>query len=138
MSLSFNIAMPLQITAVYAAFLALFLVVLSVPIIRLRRGLRVGLGDGGHPSLQQAIRAHGNAVEFIPVFIILLAIFELNRGPAGALHAYGVAFLLARVAHAGGIYANGGASIGRLAGMIGTFSVIVILALANLWRVLAA
>ena len=129
--------MPLQITAIYASFLALFLIILSLPIIRLRRGLRVGLGDGGHTSLQQAIRAHGNAVEFIPIFIILLAIYELNRAPAGALHAFGVAFVLARLAHAWGLYSTSGASIGRVTGMVGTFAVLIILAAANLWRVLA-
>ena len=136
-SLNIPLALPLAITAIYASFLALFLIVLSVPIIRLRRGLRVGLGDGGHTSLQQAVRAHGNAAEFIPVFVILLAIYELNHAPTMALHAFGVAFLLARLAHAWGLYSSTGKSIGRATGVVGTFTVLIVLALANLWRVLA-
>lgn len=138
MSFSLNVplALPLAVTAIYASFLALFLVILAVPVIKLRRGLRVGLGDGGHQSLQQAIRAHGNASEFIPVFLILLAIYELNRAPVAALHIFGVAFVLARLAHAWGIYSNSGKSIGRVIGVVGTFTTLTILAGANLWRVL--
>ncbi|HEX9389808.1 MAG TPA: MAPEG family protein [Usitatibacteraceae bacterium] len=139
MSFSLNIplAMPLAISAIYASILALFLIILAVPVIMLRCGLRVGLGDGGHRSLQQAIRAHGNAAEFIPIFIVLLAILELNRGPAWALHAFGIAFLLARLAHAGGLYVSTGHTSGRAAGVLGTFTVLVLLAGANLWQVIA-
>ena len=86
MSIALNLpgSLPLAVTAVYAAILALFLVIMAVVVIRLRRGLRVSLGDGGHASLQQAIRAHGNAAEYIPIFLVLLAVFELNRGPLWA------------------------------------------------------
>ena len=126
--------MPLTITAIYASFLALFLIVLSFPIIKLRRGLRVGLGDGGHKSLQQAVRAHGNAAEFIPTFIILLAIYELNHASALALHIFGAVFLAARLAHAGGLYFSSGVSVGRALGVVGTFGCIIGLALANLLK----
>ncbi len=138
MSFSLNLpaALPLPITAIYASFLALFLLILAVPVIKLRRGLRVGLGDGGHRSLQQAIRAHGNAAEFIPIFIILMAIYELNRAPAMALHIFGVAFLLARLAHAVGLYTSVGHSLGRASGVVGSFTVLVLLACANIWQVL--
>jgi len=122
-------------TAIYAALLAVFLVILLFPIIKLRNSLRVGLGDGGKSALQQAIRAHGNAVECIPIFLILMAIFELNRGPAWALHIFGAVFLLARLAHAAGLYASSGASRGRVGGMIGTIAVLLLLAMANVVQV---
>ena len=124
--------MPLTITAVYASFLALFLVVLTFPVMKLRHSLKVGLGDGGHQSLRQAIRAHGNAAEFIPMFVILLAIFELNHASGMAVHIFGAVFLAARLAHAWGIYGSTGVSIGRIIGMLGTFGCIVGLAIANL------
>ena len=126
--------MPLTITAIYASILALFLIVLAFPIIKLRRGLRVGLGDGGHKSLQQAVRAHGNAAEFIPMFVILLAIYELNHAPALALHIFGAVFLAARLAHASGLYFSSGVSVGRALGVLGTFGGIIGLALANLLK----
>lgn len=124
--------MPLTITAIYGSFLALFLIVLALPVIKLRRNLKVGLGDGGHPTLRQAIRAHGNATEFIPIFVILLAIFELNHGSALAVHIFGAVFLAARLAHAWGLYGNTGVSIGRIIGVVGTFGGIIGLAIANL------
>jgi len=127
--------MPLTITAIYGSCLALFLIILAVPVMKLRRGLRVGLGDGGHDSLRQAVRAHGNAAEFIPMFVILLAIYELNHASAIALHFFGAVFLVARVAHAGGLYSSSGVSVGRVLGGAGTFGCIIGLAIANLFKV---
>lgn len=127
--------MPLPVTAIYAALLAVFLVILMFPVIKLRNGLRVGLGDGGKSELQQAMRAHGNAVECIPIFLVLLAVFELNGGPALALHIFGAVFLLARLAHAAGLYATSGASKGRIAGMAATITVLLLLAIANVVQV---
>ena len=127
--------MLLPITAIYAALLAVFLVILLFPVIKLRNSLHVGLGDGGKLDLQQAMRAHGNAAECIPIFLLLLAIFELNRGPSWALHIFGVSFLLARLAHAAGLYASSGASKGRVGGMIGTITVLLLLATANVLQV---
>jgi uncharacterized protein len=127
--------MLLPITAIYAALLAVFLVILLFPVIKLRNSLRVGLGDGGKSELQQAMRAHGNAVECIPIFLVLLGIFELNRGPAWALHIFGASFLLARLSHAAGLYATSGASKGRVGGMVGTITVLLLLAIANVVQV---
>ena len=128
--------MLVPVTAIYGALLALFLVILTVPVIKLRQGLRVGLGDGGQTSLQQAVRAHGNAAEFIPLFIVLLAVYEINHAPAIALHIFGVVFILSRLAHASGLYQTSGASSGRVAGMIGTLTALVALAIANVMQVI--
>jgi uncharacterized protein len=127
--------MLLPITAIYAALLAVFLIILLFPVIKLRNSLRVGLGDGGKSELQQAMRAHGNAVECIPIFLVLLGIFELNHGPALALHIFGAVFLLARLAHAAGLYASSGASKGRVGGMAVTITVLLLLAIANVVQV---
>lgn len=128
--------MLVPVTAIYGALLALILVILTVPVIKLRQGLRVGLGDGGQTSLQQAVRAHGNAAEYIPLFIVLLAVYEINHAPAIALHIFGVVFILSRLAHASGLYQTSGASSGRAAGMIGTLTALVALAIANVIQVI--
>lgn len=124
-------SVPVPITALYASLLALFLVILAFPVIKLRQGLRVGLGDGGHRSLQQATRAHGNAAENFPMFILLLAVYELNHASPLILHAFGATFLVARLLHAGGLYASPGKSFGRVAGTVITFSILGVLAIAN-------
>jgi uncharacterized protein len=124
--------MSAPITALYAGLLALLLLALIVPIIKGRRGLKVGIGDGGHRALQQAVRAHGNATEFIPIFLILLFLFEVNGGNKIFLHAMGAAFFLARVSHAIGLHKSIGVTIWRMAGVIGTCLITLSLAVANL------
>ena len=126
---------PVPITGLYAGMLALLVVILMLAVIKLRRSLRIGLGDGGNRDLQQAIRAHGNAIESVPIFLLMFLTDELNHGSATLLHVFGTAFLTARVLHAWGMYSSGGASIGRVIGTVGTISLLVTLAVVNLLKV---
>lgn len=129
-------AVPLPITATYAALLAVLVVLLVFVVVKLRRSLGVGLGDGGNRDLARAIRVHGNAIESIPLFLVLLAIYEWNGGPGALLHLFGGAFFLARVLHAWGLLTSSGVSPGRFIGALGTNLVLLGLAVANLARVL--
>lgn len=126
--------MSAPITALYASLLALLLLALIVPIIKGRRGLKVGIGDGGHRSLQQAVRAHGNATEFIPIFLILLFLFEINGGGKMFLHIAGVGFVLVRISHAIGLHKSIGVTVWRMIGVLGTLLIMICLAAANLLR----
>ena len=127
--------LPLQITALYASLLGVMGVMLMVVVIRLRRSLKIGLGDGGNRDLQQAIRVHGNAIECVPIFLLLLAIFEINHGSAMLLHGFGTTFLFARILHAWGLYVSSGASVGRVTGTAITMTLLVALAIANLSKI---
>ena len=129
-------SLPLPITAIYASLLALLVILLVVVVINLRRSLKVGLGDGGNRDLLRAIRVHGNAIESIPLFLVLLAAYELNHGSAGLLHFFGALFFLARVLHAWGLFSSGGVTPGRMIGVIGTNGCLLGLAVANLLKVL--
>ena len=128
--------LPVPITAVYAALLAMLVVMLALVVIKLRRSLRIGMGDGGNHDLARAIRVHGNAIESIPLFLILLAAYELNHGGELILHAFGAVFLASRVLHAWGIYSGGGSSPGRFAGTAGTLTALLALAVANVLKIL--
>ncbi len=128
-------SMPLPVTAMHASLLAVLVVILALLVVRLRRGLKVGLGDGGNRDLARAIRVHGNAIESIPLFLILLGVYELNGGSATLLHVFGGVFFLARVLHARGMLATAGASRGRVIGTIGTNTCLLGLAIANVVRV---
>ncbi len=125
--------MTLPITGLYAAIFGLFLVGLSYRVIRMRMKYRVGLMDGGHIELTQAIRVHGNAIEWIPIFLILLACTESHHLAPLWLHAAGILFLIARSLHVYGITTTSGRSFGRLYGMVGTWSVIFALAAYNVF-----
>ena len=92
-----------MISAIYAGLLALLIVWLSLNVIKLRRTNKVRLGDGGVPELQNAIRAQGNAAEYIPISLILLVLLELSGANLWLVHLAGVALIIGRIIHAKGL-----------------------------------
>ena len=131
-------SLTLPVTAVYVSLLAVLVVILALLVVRLRRGLKVGIGDGGNRDLARAIRVHGNAIESIPLFLVLLAVYEINGGNLTLLHIFGGVFFIARVLHARGMLATVGASRGRVFGTIGTNACLLGLAIANVLRLFGA
>ncbi|HEY8220138.1 MAG TPA: MAPEG family protein [Methylobacter sp.] len=95
-----------MITAIYASLSALLIVRLSLSVIKLRRKNRVSVGDGGNEALQLAIRAHANAVEYIPITLMLLFMLELNGAPKLLVHVLGGTLLVGRILHAMGLPAK--------------------------------
>ena len=67
-----------MVSSLYIVLGALLLIKLSLNVVKLRTQYRVAYGDGGFYELQTAIRVHGNAVEYIPISMILLLIMEMN------------------------------------------------------------
>jgi len=119
-----------MISSIYAALLALLIIWLALQVIKLRRAKRVRLGDGGEPELQWAIRAHGNATEYIPVSLILLVLLELNGAHMAVVHSSGIAMLAGRLLHAKGMLGDNLRY--RVLGMQVTIFTIIGLAIANL------
>lgn len=109
--------MPFQITALYAGLNGLILLVLAIRVARQRGRSQVGLGTGGDAVLERAIRIHGNAVESIPIVLILLGLAEACGSKLWLLHGIGMALTLGRLFHAGGLTQSSGVSFGRVAGM---------------------
>jgi uncharacterized protein len=126
--------MPVAITALYAAILALLLAALAVNVSMQRNNLGVLLGDGGKPEMLRAIRLHGNSVEYIPIGIVLMALYELNRGMPIALHVTGIALIVSRLIYIAGVANADGPTAGRGIGMLFTWLTIVALAALNLWQ----
>ena len=71
----------MQITGIYAALGALLLVFLAARVMRRRTQARIGIGDGGDHELLKRIRVHANAVEYLPISLILLLLVELPARP---------------------------------------------------------
>jgi uncharacterized membrane protein YecN with MAPEG domain len=118
--------------ALWAGLNLILMLVLSVRVVRLRRRLSVGLGDGGSPPLGRAIRVFGNASEYIPVALAALVVLALVNVPAGLIHALGLTFTVGRIAHAVGISRSGGASLPRTIGVLATWLVYLIAAVVLL------
>jgi uncharacterized protein len=116
---------PLGAAMVHAALLTLMAVLLSVLVIRQRRGAGVGIGDGGDRDLGRAIRVHANFVENAPFAIAAYILLALAGVTAWFIHALGTVFLVGRIAHAAGLMQHEGASVGRAVGVAATFLVLI-------------
>ncbi len=128
-----TISLPF-VTGFYAALLTLVALALATWVIRQRGRAHVGLGDGGDAQLQRAIRVHGNFIEFVPLALIAIALGEMLGVPRWLVHGLGLALLFGRLMHAQGLGTSSGASTGRLVGMALTYAVMIVAAVALLWR----
>ncbi len=131
--------MTLLATAIAAALLGLWHVRLSLGVIKLRRQLKVSIGDGGHEALERAIRAQANNSEYVPIALIMLACLELNGAPIWLTGILAAALVIGRILHAQGIRTAAASFKPRVLGMQLTLFPILFLGVANLlWLVLSA
>jgi uncharacterized protein len=91
------------VTALYAAFLGLLFAWLSLRTIKLRRTLRIGMGDNSNPQMQRAIRVHANCAEYVPISLILLFFVEISGAHSLIVHGLGLCLVLGRCLHAYGV-----------------------------------
>ena len=124
--------MGVGITAIYAGLSGLLLLAISYRVSMLRQKFSVGTGSGGHEELKRAIRVQGNFTEYAPFILILLVFCEYQGVPSWAMHAAGVALIVARVLHAWGLSQESGRTFGRFTGTILTWLLILALSLANI------
>jgi uncharacterized protein len=124
----------MHITGIYAAIGVLLVLLLAGRVSWLRNARKVALGDGGLPELARAIRAHANAVEYLPLGLLVLLVIELDQVRPGLVHGFGAALLLGRVLHAWGLSRTGGPSPGRAIGILLTWLTLLAMAVLLLWR----
>ena len=132
--------MPLpapHITLLFAALLVLLKLVLLARISQVRHARGIGLGDGGDPELARRIRVHANFAEHVPLALLLLALLELSGLAPAWVWGFGAALLLARLLHAWGFSRSAGHSFGRFWGTALTWLVLLLMALAGVWRALS-
>lgn len=116
----------------YAGLLAPLFVVLSIRVIRARRGAKIALGDGGNADLMRSMRVHANFAEYVPLALLLILLAESVRTPGWLLHCLGIALVAARYVHAFGVSRTPENFKLRVFGMATTFSVLLVAALACL------
>jgi uncharacterized membrane protein YecN with MAPEG domain len=109
----------------------ILMLVLSVLVVRQRRAHGVVLGDAAIPQLTQAVRAFGNATEYVPGGLIAVAVLAMV-GPNSPMvvHAVGLTLFVGRVAHAVGLSRSGGSSVLRSAGVIATWLAYIVAGVA--------
>jgi uncharacterized membrane protein YecN with MAPEG domain len=104
------------IAGLYVGLGTLLALVLAIRVIWLRNVHRVGIGAAGHEDLARAIRAHANAVEYLPLALLMLVLLAFEQTRPALLHGFGITLIVARVLHASGLSNHAGRSFGRLAG----------------------
>ena len=136
--------MSLEITLIYTILLVSFTLVLSIRVLDLRNS---PVTKFLHPKdrkinpemLQRAIRAHGNLIEYAPLFLILLLLCELSNLNSLYLHIAGIFFFLGRLMHGIGFGFMLHSPILRIGGMSLTFlGFLILLILASSQLVIAS
>lgn len=123
----------LPVSSIYASLSALLIIVLLLRVAYLRNSLKVGIGDGQQPKLARAVRVHANAIESLPLALLLLVMLELSGAAAVVLHGLGAALWIARLLHAFGLSRSSGYSFGRFFGTLLTILVVVLMCGWLLW-----
>jgi len=118
----------MRITGLYVALGVLLVLVLAVRVVMRRWTARIGIGDGDDKELRKRIRAHGNAVEYLPIGLLALLLLDLDGTTPVLLHACGIALIVARIAHAIGLSRTGGTSPERFFGITLTFLTLLAMA----------
>ena len=126
----------MSVTPLYAGLIALLFVALSLKVIMARRSARVSVGDGDDKTVIKAMRTQANCAEYAPIGILLLALAELQGAPGWTLHLLGSMLLLGRLMHAYGFGRTPQIVPVRQLGMVLTFVMLIITAVANIGHVL--
>jgi len=118
----------MHILPFYAALLALLFVVLSVRTLRLRRSLRIGIGDSGNETMLRAMRVHANFAEYVPLSLFLLFLVEGKGAHVLLIHGLCLCLLVGRLSHAFGVSRPNEDYRFRVLGMSLTFTTLIVAA----------
>lgn len=125
--------MVITVVPIYAAILAILLIVLSVRVIAVRRRERISLGDGNHPDLLRAISVHSNFCQYAPLTIILLTFNELQHAPLIWVNFLGILCVAGRILHAFALSKKKESFPLRKSAMILTFLTLIFSILTVFW-----
>ena len=119
--------------ALWSGLLLIVLLVLSVLVVRQRSKHNVAIGDGAVPELQQAVRAFGNASEYVPAGLGALAVMAVSGVTPLVVHLTGLLLFTGRLIHGVALSRSTGASLPRAIGMVLTWVSFVFAAVALLF-----
>lgn len=132
-----DISTSAHAAALWAGLHVFLMLALSLQVVRLRQKHKVALGDEGIPELARAIRAFGNASEYVPTALVAIAVLALVGAPPLAIHIGGLVLFAGRLLHAIGLSNSGGTSIPRALGMVATWLSYIFVGVALLFYAIA-
>jgi uncharacterized protein len=125
--------MTLHITALYAALIGLWAVVLSNYVSINRGKYKILHGDGGNAEMAAIIRRHGNLTEYVPLALILLGLAEVSGLSSTWMHVLGILLVVSRLIHPFGVSVSNPGSPLRIIGTVGTHIVTAGASIYILW-----
>ncbi len=93
----------LSAAQIYIGVNIILLTYLAVRVGFRRTAAKISVGTGGDAELELRSRTHGNATEYIPVFLIGLYVLAVGATPVWLVHALGGTFTFGRLLHAFGL-----------------------------------
>lgn len=127
----------IQAAALWGGMLILLLFALSGAAAGRRRHHRISIGDGGQPDLAVAVRAFGNAAEYIPAGLCGLILLAFLGTPSALIHTVGGLLFAGRLIHAVAMFYQRGLSMVRALGMTLTWLSLLISGVSLIvWSVL--
>ena len=126
--------MSLHNTAIYAAILAIIMIILRTLVTMLRVKTNISIHHGENMQLAERIRWHGNFIENVPMALIVMALAEAGGAMSMTIHASGILLTISRILQPFGLRHDKTATAPRIIGGMGTVVAILIPVVAIFWQ----
>jgi len=122
----------IPVTALFSAILFFLYYYLAKNVIQIRRNNKIVIGFAKNKELEQAIAAHSNFNQYVPLGLIMMACMELNKIHFSIIFLVGISFTFGRIIHAKSFLKKTMDLKQRVQGMKFTFLTMVVMAVLNI------
>ena len=122
----------IPVTALFSAILFFLYYYLAKNVIQIRRNNKIAIGFAKNKELEQAIAAHSNFNQYVPLGLIMMACMELNKIHFSIIFLVGISFTFGRIIHAKSFLKKTMDLKQRVQGMKFTFWTMIVMALLNI------
>ena len=122
----------IPVTALFSAILFFLYYYLAKNVIQIRRNNKIAIGFAKSKELEQAIAAHSNFNQYVPLGLIMMACMELNKIHFSIIFLVGISFTFGRIIHAKSFLKKTMDLKQRVQGMKFTFWTMIVMAILNI------
>ena len=122
----------IPVTALFSTILFFLYYYLAKNVIQIRRNNKIAIGFAKNKELEQAIAAHSNFNQYVPLGLIMMACMELNKIHFSIIFLVGISFTFGRIIHAKSFLKKTMDLKQRVQGMKFTFWTMIVMAILNI------
>ena len=122
----------IPVTALFSSILFFLYFYLAKNVIQIRRKNKIAIGFAKNKELEQAIAAHSNFNQYVPLGLIMMACMELNKIHFSLIFIAGICFTYGRIVHAKSFLKKNMDLKQRVQGMKFTFWTMITMAVLNI------